>query len=195
MKTLPVVFRSYSYSQPMISKKVASLVPTGRREDVWPMKTGLVVLNTSSTLLAFWLLRSCLLAFDSLPFHLFEGVGGALPLLYRIKPCVELSPLPFHIHIGPKALQAPFECTGTLLVLFFLYRPRIEARVWLFVNKPPLESWITRAKPVKPDLCSSGLYLSLHLFHYFFIVRQTFERFHAWGRQSLSHLSQSLYTL
>ena len=128
MKTLPVVFRSYGYSQPMISKKVASPLPTGHREDVWPMKTGLVVPNTSSTLLAFWFPRSCLLAFGSLPFHSFEGVGGALPLLYRIKPCVELSPLPFHIHIGPKALQAPFECTGTLLVLFFLYEPVLVQR-------------------------------------------------------------------
>jgi hypothetical protein len=123
MKTLSVVFRSYSYSQPMIPKKVASPLPTGCREDVWPMKTGLVVLNTSSTLLAFWLPRLCLLASGSLPFHSFEGVGGALSLLYRIKPYVKLSPLPFYIHIGPKALQAPFECIGTLLVLFFLYRP------------------------------------------------------------------------
>jgi hypothetical protein len=123
MKTLSVVFRSYSYSQPMISKKVASPLSTGCREDVWPMKTGLVVLNTSSTLLAFWLLRLYLLAFGSLSFYSFEGVSGALSLLYRIKPCVKLSPFLFYIHIGPKPLQAPFKCTGTLLVLFFLYRP------------------------------------------------------------------------
>jgi hypothetical protein len=123
MKTLSVVFRSYSYLQPIIPKKVASLLPTGHREDVWPMKTDLVVPNTSSTLLAFWLPCSCLLAFGSLSFHSFEGVSGALSLLYRIKPYVKLSPLFFHIHIGPKPLQAPFEYTGTLLVLFFLYRP------------------------------------------------------------------------
>jgi hypothetical protein len=123
MKTLPVVFRSYGYSQPIIPKKVASPLPTGRREDVWPMKTDLVVPNTSSTLLAFWLLRSCLLAFSSLPFHLFKGFGGTLSLLYRIELYVKLSPLSFYIHIGLKALQAPFEYTGTLLVLFFLYRP------------------------------------------------------------------------
>jgi hypothetical protein len=123
MKTLPVVFQSYSYSQPMIPKKVASLLPTGHREDVWPMKTGLVIPNTSSTLLAFWLLCLCLLAFSSLLFYLFKGVSGALSLLYRIKPCVKLSPLSFYIYIGLKPLQALFKCTGTLLVLFFLYRP------------------------------------------------------------------------
>ena len=123
MKTLSVVFQSYSYSQSMISKKVASLLSTGYREDVWPMRTDLVVLNTSSTLLAFWLLRLCLLAFGSLSFYLFKGVSGALSLLYRIKLYVKLSSLSFYIHIGPKLLQAPFKCTGTLLVLFFLYRP------------------------------------------------------------------------
>jgi hypothetical protein len=122
MKILSVVFRFYNYSQPMISKKVASPLSTGHREDVWSMKTELVVLNTLSTLLAFWLLRLCLLAFGSLSFYSFKGVGGALSLLYRIKLCVKLSPLPFYIHIGLKPLQAPFECTGILLVLFFLYR-------------------------------------------------------------------------
>jgi hypothetical protein len=87
------------------------------------MKTDLVVLNTLFTLLAFWLLCLYLLAFDSLSFYLFEDVSNTLSLLYRIKLYVKLSSLSFYIHIRLKLLQTPFKYTGTLLVLFFLYRP------------------------------------------------------------------------
>ena len=104
MKPLPAVLQFYSHLQPIISKEVALPLPPSHRDGVWPAKTDLAVLNVSSTLLAFWLLCLCLLAFDSLPFYSFKGVGGALSLLYRIKPYVKLSPLSFYIHIGPKPL-------------------------------------------------------------------------------------------
>jgi hypothetical protein len=82
------------------------------------MKTGLISLNGSSTLLAFLPHHSSLSVAGSLADHLSGGVGGALFRLYKRVLYVGVSLLQPYTCTGLSAPPVLYGCKGTSLALF-----------------------------------------------------------------------------